>query len=262
MKRGESFKVGVFDSGVGGLTVLYECVRLLPQVKFYYLGDNEHAPYGSRSEEEIIFLVEQALQVFAKKGVDAVVLACNTVTAVAAERLRREFPFPVVGIEPAIKPAAAQCKNILVLVTPRTAGSMRLSRLISAVPQCAVTVFPAPDLAGAIEQAVTHNVPLNLSSHLPKGEYDGIVLGCTHYIYFKREIGAFYSAPVFDGNFGTAKRLASVLKQEIVGTADHQKGEMTPNNNLQFSGNKRVKFLGNSAKINEYVFKQTNVFKK
>ena len=99
-------RVGIFDSGVGGLTVLAECVRKLPDCLFYYMGDNLHAPYGSLPPDLIAHYVFAALRRFARLGTDAVILACNTATAVCAERARAAFPFPVIGMEPAVRPAA------------------------------------------------------------------------------------------------------------------------------------------------------------
>ena len=226
MKR---YTVGVFDSGIGGLTVLAECVRRLPGCDYLYYGDNAHAPYGSRSAEEITHLVRAALRVFSAYGVDAAVLACNTATAVCAQLMRKEFPFPVVGTEPAVKPAAERCSRALVLATPRTIGSDRLRSLVKRFPWCAFTLFAPPDLAGAVERAEGRAEKVKLEDHLPRGNYDGVVLGCTHYVYLRREISAFYGAPVFDGNRGTAQRLASLLsdggERGFAGTADHKSGK-------------------------------------
>ena len=207
----KKYLVGVFDSGIGGLTVLSECARRLPDCDYLYFGDNAHAPYGSRSPEEITSLVRTALRVFDAYGADAAVLACNTATAVCARAMREEFSFPVVGTEPAVKPAAFRCAQALVLATPRTVRSERLRRLVGNFPQCSFTLFAPVGLAGAIEQAEGQAGAIDLKEHLPRGKYDGVVLGCTHYIYLRKEISAFYRAPVFDGNRGTAERLAAVL---------------------------------------------------
>lgn len=207
----KKYLVGVFDSGIGGLTVLSECVRRLPDCDYLYFGDNAHAPYGSRSPEEITSLVRTALRVFDAYGADAAVLACNTATAVCARAMREEFSFPVVGTEPAVKPAAFRCAQALVLATPRTVRSERLRRLVGRFPQCSFTLFAPVGLAGAIERAEGQAGAIDLKEHLPRGKYDGVVLGCTHYIYLRKEISAFYRAPVFDGNRGTAERLAAVL---------------------------------------------------
>ena len=258
-------RVGVFDSGVGGLTVLDACVRRLPQAEYFYFGDNDNAPYGNRSAEEITGFVFDAMRGFVRLGVDCVVLACNTVTAVCAEALRGAFPFPIVGMEPAVRPAGNFCRKALVLATARTAESKRLRDLIGKESGCAFTVRAVPRLAGAIEGALVRSESFRLSEHLPRGEFDGVVLGCTHYVYFKKEIGEFYGAKVFDGNEGAANRLFFLLKDRISGTDDHLATTSNPNvcfnSNLQQMGQKRVFFLGNGAKINENIYKTNVCFK-
>lgn len=258
MKEKNRPTVGVFDSGVGGLTVLGECVRRIPGAEFLYLGDNARAPYGSRLPEEILSFVREALAEFERRGVDAALLACNTATAVAADRVRKEFPFPIVGTEPAVAPAARACGNVLILCTPRTAESARLSALVARFPQTRFTVCPAPRLAGEIERSLTCGKSLTLSDHLPRGNFDGVVLGCTHYVFFRDEIASFYRAPVFDGNIGTALRLRALLSLKNIGTDDHLCPEQNPNKCLtkkyNFRQNMGVFFLGRGAKINRKVF--------
>lgn len=246
----EIIRVGVFDSGVGGLTVLRECQKRLPQARFFYFGDNGRAPYGSRPEGEILSFTREALARFSALGADAAVLACNTATAVCAERVRREFPFPVIGTEPAVLPAARAARSVLVLCTPRTAESARLAALIARCPECAVTVFPAPRLAAAIERYLSSGEEVDLSDHLPKGNFGAVVLGCTHYAILGKRISEYFSAPVF----GSEKGVAKALFQKIVGTNIHQKPR-------EFDGREiplRVEFLGKFAKFNEKIYK-TNI---
>ena len=224
--------IGVFDSGAGGLGVLFECLRLSHGVRYYYLSDEAHAPYGSRTEQEIASYVREGLQIFEALGVDAAVLACNTATAACVEEMRRAFPFPVVGTEPAVRLAErAGCKHALVLVTPRTAQCAR-SRALPARERDRFTVFSPPRLASAVERFVTEGERFPLSDHLPRGTFDGVVLGCTHYTLVKEEIAAFYASPVFDGNPGTARRVLSLAGrdgQPPAGIFDHRKGGLTTN---------------------------------
>lgn len=263
-------RVGVFDSGIGGLTVLRDCVRIAPECDYLYFGDNEHAPYGSRSSVEITSFVRAAIDLFCGEGADAVVLACNTATAVCAEEMRREFKIPIIGMEPAVKSAGKVCKHALVLATPRTAESRRLKVLIERSPECRFTVCAADGLAGAIECHFTKNQPLTLFDHLPRGEFDGVVLGCTHYIFFREEISRFYGVPVFDGNVGTAKRLFSVLsdgaKSKNLGTADHLQPPYKANNCLtkirKKGGFGEIFFLGNGRNLNKSVYKTNICFRK
>lgn len=224
--------IGVFDSGAGGLGVLFECLRLSHGVRYFYLSDEAHAPYGSRTEQEIASYVRKGLRIFEALGVDAAVLACNTATAACVEEMRRAFPFPVVGTEPAVRLAErAGCKHALVLVTPRTAQCARFRALL-ARERDRFTVFSPPRLASAVERFVTEGERFPLSDHLPRGTFDGVVLGCTHYTLVKDEIAAFYASPVFDGNPGTARRVLSLAGrdgQPPAGIFDHRKGGLTTN---------------------------------
>lgn len=224
--------IGVFDSGAGGLGVLFECLRLSHGVRYFYLSDEAHAPYGSRTEQEIASYVRKGLRIFEALGVDAAVLACNTATAACVEEMRRAFPFPVVGTEPAVRLAErAGCKHALVLVTPRTAQCARFRALL-ARERDRFTVFSPPRLASAVERFVTEGERFPLSDHLPRGTFDGVVLGCTHYTLVKDEIAAFYASPVFDGNPGTARRVLSLAGrdgQPPAGIFDHRKGGLTKN---------------------------------
>ncbi len=254
-------RIGVFDSGIGGLTVLKECFSLAPEAEYFYLGDNARAPYGNREEGEICDFVREALDAFGKIGVDAAVLACNTATAVCIDRMRREFPFPIIGTEPAVLPAAKECKRALILATVRTAQSGRLRRLVQRCPSCRFTVLPCPDLAGEIERAVGEGKGVGRSVHFPSAgdeRFEGVVLGCTHYVFFRDEIAAFYGCKTYDGNRGVAVRLVNRLN---LGTADHRETRFeTQNQNICFEKNLkemakgRVHFLGNAKEYNESIF--------
>ena len=251
--------VGIFDSGIGGLTVLKECLAGAPACRYLYYGDNLRAPYGERSPEEILSFVREALKKFKRRRVDAVVIACNTATAVAVDAVRRELSFPISGMEPAVKPAAERGGNILVLSTPRTAESARMKMLTGRFPDCRFRVFPAPALAGAIERCLTKGETLYLAAHLPEGKYDSVVLGCTHYVFYKKEIADFYAAKVFDGSAGTAKRLFEVIRNIDLGRADHLLPTKNPNNCFSFCEKNSVKFVGKCRKINKSVFLRTFV---
>lgn len=256
--------VGIFDSGIGGLTVLSACRRLLPETLFYYLGDNARAPYGSLPPETVTSYAREAMTAFAHLGVSAAVLACNTVTAVCADLLRAEYAFPILGVEPAVLPAARLYHNVLVLCTPRTAESERLRSLMARCPHAHFTVCPLPRLAGEIEDSF-RGKPLRLGDHLPRGTFGAVALGCTHYSFFGTEISAFYSAPVFDGAEGVARRLHALVGEEkcldtglnshfckVLNISGHF-DEMTKNN---------IIFIGNDKIFNKNVYKQTFAFKK
>ncbi len=245
-----NFRVGVFDSGLGGLSVLAACACRLPAARFYYLGDNARAPYGSRPAAEVKELVFQGAQTLAACSVDAVVVACNTATAVCIGELRRAFSFPVLGVEPAVKPAAMRYPSALVLATPVTAASDRLARLIARFPATRFSVAPLARLAAAIEAALPYGKRVDLREHLPPTDCDCVVLGCTHYALLRREIAAFYGKEVFDGAAGTAEELVRRLG---IGRNAHS-GEIADHvrpPHFLFNENKNhIIFLGNSAELN------------
>ena len=211
--------IAFFDSGIGGLTVLAECKKRMPDEIFYYYGDNAHAPYGTLPRETIFSYTQNAFAFFEKLNVRGAVLACNTATAICAERLRQRYAFPIIGAEPAILPSLTPGGKTLVLATPATIESARFSRLRKIAqtrcPTATLVCTPCPTLAGEIE---THlfDEGYDYTKNLPTLAPNAVVLGCTHYIYIKKRIHEFYNAPVYDGNEGIANRLRSLLCESPV----------------------------------------------
>lgn len=206
--------IAFFDSGIGGLTVLAECYKYLPNETFYYYGDNERAPYGNLPKETILCYAGEAFERFSQLKVKAAVLACNTATAVCADFLRAKYPFPIVGAEPAVFPAAKTGGEVFVLSTSATTASERFVRLCSTAQNryrhSVIRPIACPSLAGDIENHLFDGT-YDFTKNLPAGNPASVVLGCTHYIYIKEKISSFYNAPTYDGNEGIRKRLLSVL---------------------------------------------------
>ena len=150
--------IAFFDSGVGGMTVLSACQKYFSGGVFYYYGDNARAPYGNRADEEIYAYVREAFDVFVSLGVKAVVIACNTATAVAVERLRQEYSFPIIGAEPSVFPAARQGGQVYVLSTRATHESKRYKDLCARArereKQSDICCFACDGLAGIIENSL------------------------------------------------------------------------------------------------------------
>lgn len=209
--------IAFFDSGIGGLTVLQACKKLLPNETFYYYGDNKRAPYGNLPVEKIKKYVARAFKRFQRLRVKAVVLACNTVTAVCVEELRKEYAFPIIGTEPAILTAAKRGGEVFVLTTRATYKSIRFQALLKKTrelfPKTEIKAFPCDGLAGAIEKKLT-NKEEDYTPFLPQGKPSAVVLGCTHYVYVAEQIGRFYGCETFDGNEGVALRLRAVLEEQ------------------------------------------------
>ncbi len=209
--------VAFFDSGIGGLTVMAACRRLLPDVPFYYYGDNRHAPYGNLPKRKIKRYVFRAFRRFARWKVSAAVLACNTATAACIEELRSLFPFPIIGTEPAVYTAAKEGGEVWVLSTRATYESERFRNLCARAkirfPKANLTAYPCDGLAGAIEKNLGKK-GVDFSGFLPRGKPQTVVLGCTHYPYIKEEIEGAYGCKTVDGNEGVARRLKGVLEAQ------------------------------------------------
>ncbi len=249
--------VAFFDSGIGGLTVFAECRKRIKKPDFYYYGDNLRAPYGNLPFERIYTYVDEAFQTFSSLNVKAAVIACNTATAVCIERLRKKYPFPILGAEPAILPAARQGGKVLILSTCATAKSERFLCLCEKAkkefPDVEFVVAPCSNLAQAIEKNVL-DTSFSYHSFLPRETPSAVVLGCTHYIYIKNQIQSFYNCPVFDGNEGIANRLFSILSKGEKPTFDEKSRDEQP---LVTTGQPPENcFLGEEKMRNLLVFKQ------
>lgn len=181
--------IAVFDSGLGGLTVLRALQERLPREDFFYFADTRFLPYGDRPE---IFLRERGVliaEALARRGAKALVIACNTATAAAAEAIRAASPLPIVALEPGVKPAAALTRSgvIGVLATTRTLQSERFQRLVgNHAPHLKVIARACPGLAEAIETAGPESAEVDalldvFVEPLAAAGVDVMVLGCTHY---------------------------------------------------------------------------------
>lgn len=191
-----NFPVGVFDSGVGGLSILKALRAELPQENFVYFADSGHAPYGERDPEHIVERSRRITeQLIDQHRIKAVVVACNTATATAIHVLRAEFPaLPIVGVEPALKPALAlsQTKHIGVMATRGTLASAKFQALLASLAgQAEFTLQPCDGLADAIEHHDAAKVVALCETYtralgqfgMKSGEKDTLVLGCTHYTF-------------------------------------------------------------------------------
>lgn len=215
--------IGVFDSGVGGLSLLRELRRLLPNEDFIYYGDRANAPYGAKTHEEILEISKGIVNVLLSRGAKAIVVACNTATAVAIEPLRAAYEgLPIIGIEPAVKPARVSgCRRVLVLATPVTVSESRFAALLRANSKdnCEFIGVPCHELAFMVESgASSEDIEEYLRSVFApyrKDGFDGIVLGCTHYPLVLDEIkrAAGEHVSVFDGSDGTARHTKHLLEE-------------------------------------------------
>ncbi len=223
--------IAVFDSGVGGISVLKELLALLPNENFIYLGDSINAPYGTKSADEIRRLSKINTELLLEKGAKAIVIACNTATSVAAASLREQYPdIPIIGIEPAVKPAVLYKihPTVIVMATPLTLSQDKFCELARRYDNAAnIIALPCPGIVELIEQGIVEGPVLDahlneLFAPFRHLKVDSVVLGCTHYPHIKEAVNkAFdYKATIFDGGSGTARETKRRL--EVIGMLNDQ----------------------------------------
>lgn len=215
--------IAVFDSGVGGISVLRQLRRELPQERFLYFGDSANAPYGDRTVEEVRALTLAAARMLFARGVKALVIACNTATAAAIETLRQTYPDEIiVGIEPAVKLAAGHFPHgrIGVMATQVTLKLERFDDLVHRFDETArVERISAPGLVELIERgkADSPETEALLTSILSpwRGKLNALVLGCTHYPFVKKTVARILGeqTELLDGSLGTARETKRRLEE-------------------------------------------------
>lgn len=218
-------KIGFFDSGIGGITVLHEVLKILPDEEYIYYADTINVPYGPKPKEEVKKYVFHAIDFLVSQNVQAVVIACNTATSVAIDDLRAKYSIPIIGMEPAVKPAVEHnkdsTKRVLVTATALTLKEEKLKNLISKVDSHhIVDLLPLPELVRFAESGVfeERTVLAYLQRQLAAYEinkYETVVLGCTHFPLYKdafRKLFPF-QVSIIDGAYGTARNLYRILNE-------------------------------------------------
>ena len=214
--------IGVFDSGLGGISVLKELMAIMPEEHYLYFGDSANAPYGTRSTEEVRILTLNAAAMLYERGVKALVVACNTATAAAITQIREEYPnIAVVGIEPALKMATDRFPrgHVGIMATQVTLREEKLEHLVCRFPDATVEKIPAPGLVELVEQgkAESEETEVLLKEILAPyiGQLDAIVLGCTHYPFVKDTVQKILGekVKVLDGGAGTARQTKRLLEE-------------------------------------------------
>ncbi len=215
----EPLKIGLMDSGMGGLSVLKELLKYDSELEIVYYGDLKNSPYGEKDASEVLELVRSVCKFLQKENVSAILLACNTATSAAAQTLRKEFSIPIFGMEPAIKPAILQNpgKKVALLATPVTQREEKLQRLKSELKaEELVLSISCPGLAGLVDQGDFDKAEKYLRpilANLQEQDVENLVLGCTHYVFLKQIIlKNFPNVKIYDGNSGTIKHLLNSLQ--------------------------------------------------
>jgi glutamate racemase len=216
--------IAVFDSGMGGISVLKELYKLMPHEDYLFFGDSINAPYGVRPVEEVRSLTMGHVAHLLELGAKAVVVACNTATSAAIQPLRETYPdIPMIGVEPAIKPAAEAHVGgrILILATSLTIQQPKCRRLMARYQdQAELIPLSAPGLMDFVERNQIHTPELNAFLKELLAPYiahpvDAVVLGCTHYPFLKEDIAQVLGDQVafYDGGLGTARKTQDMLRQ-------------------------------------------------
>ena len=237
MNQNPSAPIGVFDSGAGGISVLKRLWKLMPNETYLYFGDSANAPYGVRPVEEIRALTVAAVEKLLSLGCKAIVLACNTATSAAAAELRAAHPdIPIIGLEPALKPAALSGGHptVVVMATPLTLREEKFALLTERFREdCTLIKLPAPELVTLVEQNKMGTPEMtdylkNLFAPLKDTKIDCLVLGCTHFPFARREIKALLGNGVklFDGAVGEAKYTKVVLEERGLRAPETAAGEI------------------------------------
>ena len=217
-----SIKIGFFDSGIGGIAVMSRARKKLAAADFFYYADTDNVPYGEKTREQIIKYSEEAVKCLLNCGVSVIVIACNTATSMAASYLREKYSIPILGMEPAVKPASENYlgSEILVCATPVTIAGEKLRDLIDKAfsgKESKPDLIALPELVRFAENAIFD--PASVCSYLretiPHPEkYSAVVLGCTHFPYFRDSFKMYFGEDIdlIDGAEGTVNHLCRVVE--------------------------------------------------
>ena len=227
--------IGLLDSGLGGIGVLGEALRQLPNEDYVYYGDTANAPYGDKAPEEVLGLVHQAVERLIELRCKAIVIACNTATSVSAGKLRQELDLPIIGMEPALKPASQLPGGgkILVMATRVTLALPKFQALMAQYGRDAVPV-PCPGLMECVERGELEGPKVTALLQQLLGPWlsqpvKAVVLGCTHYPFLRKTIAALFPAgtPLIDGNAGSVRQLRRRLEEQNLLSDRQEPGRIT-----------------------------------
>lgn len=227
--------IGLLDSGLGGIGVLGEALHQLPNEDYVYYGDTANAPYGDKAPEEVLGLVHQAVERLIELRCKAIVIACNTATSVSAGKLRQELDLPIIGMEPALKPASQLPGDgkILVMATRVTLALPKFQALMAQYGRDAVPV-PCPGLMECVERGELEGPKVTALLRQLLGPWlsqpvKAVVLGCTHYPFLRKTIAALFPAgtPLIDGNAGSVRQLRRRLEEQNLLSDRQEPGRIT-----------------------------------
>ena len=242
-KQSCALPIAVFDSGMGGVSVLRELLKRMPNEDYLYYGDSANAPYGTKTVDAVRALTLARIGALHARGIKAAVIACNTATSAAVKDLRERFSdIPVIGMEPAVKPAVLAHPNgrVLVLATPLTLREEKFSALLAQyAPLAEIIRLPCPELVEFVERgelsgpAVRAFLQERLAPY--RDRVDAAVLGCTHFPFLRRAIRDVLGpdTELYDGGAGTARETKRQLEARGTRALPGQKGTVTIENSRE-----------------------------
>ena len=225
--------IGVLDSGIGGVTVLREIIKILPNENYIYYSDSKNNPYGDKTKQEIIKRCEEVFSYLLEKNCKAIVIACNTASAIAVNTLReRHKDIPIIAIEPAYKMVYdyAYDKETLVMATKGTIESERFNLLYNKYNNHKTKLLECIGLADVIEEGNEEKIKKYLEKNIGKykGKVENVVLGCTHYPLIQKEIGQVLGNNItfFNGANRLAVHLKDVLLEKDLISKSNERGKI------------------------------------
>lgn len=216
--------IAFFDSGIGGITILVEACKQLPHERFLFYADTLHIPYGTKSHIEVMKYVQAAVEEIMQWDVTALVIACNTATSIAVTELRKQYHIPIIGMEPAVKPAVEisrlASKRVLVFATQLTLNENKYQDLVAQIDEeHIVDSIPLPELVEYCENMNFNSIAIEdyfreKLAGLDLEQYGTIVLGCTHFLYYRQILSYIFPnhIQIIDGSSGTVQQLAKIME--------------------------------------------------
>ena len=252
MNKEES--IGIFDSGIGGVTVLKEIIKILPNENYIYYSDSKNNPYGDKSDEEIFNMCDRIVKKFLEQECKAIVIACNTASAKAAKQLREKYPQEIIiAIEPAYKMVHdfAYEKPTLVMATKGTIESEKFHKLYEKYDNHKTYLMACKGLADIIEEGNEEKIQKYLKENLSEyvGKVENVVLGCTHYPLAQEQIAQVLgNVKFFNGAPNLAKHLRDVLEEnELINSSQSEgKIDFIDSSNSEYKKERFLRHLGQS----------------
>ena len=244
--------IGIFDSGIGGVTVLKEILKILPNENYIYYSDSKNNPYGDKSDEEIFNMCDRIVMKFIEQECKAIVIACNTASAKAAKQLREKYPQEIIiAIEPAYKMVHdfAYEKTTLVMATKGTIESEKFHKLYEKYDNHKTYLMACKGLADIIEEGNEEKIQKYLKENLSEyvGKVENVVLGCTHYPLVQEQIAQVLgNVKFFNGAPNLAKHLKDVLEENDLITDLQIKGKIDfiDSSNSEYKKERFMRHLG------------------